>query len=111
MPPKLKAEHTWNLYFESDSGLKPFSGIKEWMWTTGEIGIEPINGGGEFTATGKIRLRSRKKKSRNSELWRWAYQAFCWGYRKRRRAIRRAEKARREALKRRFADGATANVG
>lgn len=110
MPPKLKTKEAWTLYVEFDGGPRPFAGIKDWMCSTGEINIEPITGGGEFTVTAKQKL-SRKKKTRNSELWRWNRQMLGWDYRKRRRAIRRAEKARREALKRRFADGSTADMG
>ena len=52
----------------------------------------------------------RKKLSRNSNYWRLL--AICGvKYRECRRFNRRIEKARREALKRRFADGSTADLG
>lgn len=54
--------------------------------------------GCSFTVRGRIRT-SRKKLSRRSDWWRLAKTMFGWSYRERRRAIRWAEKKRREAVK------------
>ena len=59
---------------------------------------QPITGGSTFTLNARVMV-SRKKLSRRSDHWRWMKDEFEWSYRERRRAIRRAEKKRRETVK------------
>lgn len=113
MPPHENPMHYTLFYIDKTGELRPLAWIKDWMIENGEIQTEPIpgedtpayppefspfTGGGTFEIRGRVRY-SRKKLSRRSDWWRWMKTMLGWSYRERRRAIRRAERARRACVR------------
>ena len=109
MPPKDKLSYdNFDLYFEDGRLITPIQTID-----VSEEEIDEYNPRFDLvgdTLTIYCGCRARKKMSRASKMWR-ILRLVGIDYRAGRRVIRQAERARREALKRRAADGTTADMG